>query len=202
MISMAGALALYGFMTSDRAAWAGEHGSPSADEIIEKLKAPAAGLGMFRGVIIVPPAEGVTDIKNPDVKPASTDPNAKPTPPPPPPPPTINMKVVFEVNSSRLSNAALNTLSELGKALNDELLLPYTFLIAGHTDAMGSESYNQRLSERRAESVRDYLNYRYGIDRNRLKVLGFGEDRLIDRQNPHSKANRRVQISNLGKVEE
>lgn len=175
---------------------AAEPGTPSANEIIEKLKVPTRGLGQFRGVVIVPPEQ-----QNPEINPANTDPNSTPVPAPipAPAPPTINMKVVFKLNSSELTDQARQTLSELGKALIDEELSSYSFLIAGHTDASGNDSYNQSLSERRAKAVRDYLVYRYDIHDKRLHVVGYGESRLLDPDRPNEEVNRRVQITNLGK---
>jgi OOP family OmpA-OmpF porin len=67
--------------------------------------------------------------------------------------------------------------------------------IAGHTDNIGSEEYNQRLSEARAKAVYEYLISR-GISADRLSYIGYGESRPIDtnetsegRQN-----NRRVEL--------
>ena len=108
------------------------------------------------------------------------------------------MKVVFKINSSELTRQARRTLSELGKALVDEALRPYSFRIAGHTDASGDSSYNQNLSEMRARSVRNFLIANYDISYKRLEIIGFGESKLLDHQNPNAEVNRRVQISNLG----
>ena len=69
-----------------------------------------------------------------------------------------------------------------------------TIVIEGHTDASGSDRYNQHLSERRALAVKRYLVDRYGVDASRLSVVGFGEQRLHDRARPHGGINRRVQF--------
>ena len=52
-------------------------------------------------------------------------------------------------------------------------------VIEGHTDSQGSESYNQKLSFKRANSVRDYLIANYGIAPHRLTAEGYGESRPI-----------------------
>ena len=50
--------------------------------------------------------------------------------------------------------------------------------IAGHTDSVGSEAYNQGLSERRANAVRDYLTGN-GVKASRLSARGYGESRPV-----------------------
>jgi outer membrane protein OmpA-like peptidoglycan-associated protein len=73
-----------------------------------------------------------------------------------------------------------------------------SFLIAGHTDAKGSNSYNLALSERRAESVKAFLVETYGVDGARLAVIGFGEEQLKNPDDPFADENRLVQIVNTG----
>lgn len=75
-------------------------------------------------------------------------------------------------------------------------MLDVTVIIVGHTDSEGSESYNQNLSETRAQAVADYLNTRQGISKTRLLVRGLGESRPIapnDSEEGRSK-NRRVEF--------
>jgi len=76
-----------------------------------------------------------------------------------------------------------------------------TIRIAGHTSAAGSEEYNQKLSERRAEAVKDYLVKKGGIDGNRLSTIGYGETQPAkietdpsDKLSPAALANMRVVI--------
>jgi hypothetical protein len=77
----------------------------------------------------------------------------------------------------------------------------YLFQIEGHTDSVGSESFNQRLSERRADSVKQYLVQRFSIDPQRLIPRGYGESEPIESNDtPRGRAqNRRIEIVNLGK---
>jgi outer membrane protein OmpA-like peptidoglycan-associated protein len=63
-------------------------------------------------------------------------------------------------------------------------------LVEGHTDIKGSESYNQQLSERRAQAVRDALVNR-GVDSRRLRVIGYGESQPISSDDA---MNRRVEL--------
>jgi outer membrane protein OmpA-like peptidoglycan-associated protein len=69
--------------------------------------------------------------------------------------------------------------------------------VEGHTDAIGTDAYNQRLSMQRAESVRDALVNRYGVEASRLEAIGYGESRPIaDNSTELGRAiNRRVEAS-------
>ena len=85
----------------------------------------------------------------------------------------------------------------LGKALSDPNLKGSTFVVAGHTDAAGSEGYNQDLSERRADSIKHYLVDKFGIASNDLITVGYGKSRPKDPTAPMDPANRRVQVVNM-----
>lgn len=113
-------------------------------------------------------------------------------------PPSIDMKVAFQFNSDELTEEAVNVLNNLGVALTSEQLGNARFMIAGHTDASGSRSYNQKLSERRANSVRDYLVRQFDIHYSRLDAVGRGEEQLLFPDDPENGGNRRVQIVNIG----
>ncbi len=67
-------------------------------------------------------------------------------------------------------------------------------VIEGHTDAVGSEEYNRRLSLARAQAVKSYLVYRQGIAPEQLVVEGRGEDFPIDAHDPFAPRNRRVEF--------
>ncbi len=108
--------------------------------------------------------------------------------------PSVNLYINFEFNSAELKQDALITLDSLAAALKDDKLARLDFLIGGHTDAVGSDQYNDRLSAQRAYSVKKYLVEHSGIEAHRLIDKGFGESRLLDPQHPMDGANRRVQI--------
>jgi outer membrane protein OmpA-like peptidoglycan-associated protein len=113
-------------------------------------------------------------------------------------PPSIDLYIPFEYNSDKLKTEALLTLKRLGAALKDTRLSSYRFKIAGHTDAKGSAEYNQKLSERRAEAVRNYLVFQYDLEPDRVETAGFGKTQLLDPLKPEDGINRRVQVINLG----
>jgi outer membrane protein OmpA-like peptidoglycan-associated protein len=112
--------------------------------------------------------------------------------------PNVDVQILFAFDSDEILPEARPDLDAIGKALSDEKLKSGSFLIAGHTDAKGSDEYNLDLSQRRARSVKIFLVETYHVDPARLAVIGFGEEQLKDSGDPHSGENRRVQIVNVG----
>ena len=111
--------------------------------------------------------------------------------------PSVDMEVYFAYDSAAIGQNAVGSLYTLGQALSDPRLRGQTFLIAGHTDATGSDAYNQVLSERRAWSVKAFLVEAFHLNPQSLIAVGYGEEQLKDWYNPASGVNRRVQIVNL-----
>ena len=70
-----------------------------------------------------------------------------------------------------------------------------TTVVEGHTDARGTDAYNQKLSERRANAVREVLVNQYGVDASRVNAVGYGESRPVaDNASDTGRAiNRRVE---------
>ena len=101
----------------------------------------------------------------------------------------------FAFNSSEIQSAGYPALDGWVKMMKDNPFM--TAEIQGHTDAVGSDSYNQALSERRAASVVAYLVGR-GIERDRLTSIGYGESRLIEQTQEKSETNRRVVLKVTG----
>lgn len=68
-------------------------------------------------------------------------------------------------------------------------------VVEGHTDSIGTDAYNQRLSERRANAVRDVLINEHGLESNRVDAVGYGESRPVaDNSTEEGRAiNRRVE---------
>ena len=110
--------------------------------------------------------------------------------------PKIDLEINFEYNSAVIGSKAMPQVTELGKALTSEDLKGRTFILAGFTDAKGSETYNQGLSERRADAVKQFLSEKYGIDARNLVTVGYGLKQLKDPANPFAAENRRVQVVN------
>jgi outer membrane protein W/outer membrane protein OmpA-like peptidoglycan-associated protein len=86
------------------------------------------------------------------------------------------LKLLFDFDSAELRPESLSELERLVKFMGD---VPFaTALIEGHTDSVGTDAYNQSLSDRRAKAVFDYLSSR-GVDPARLKSIGKGESEPI-----------------------
>ncbi len=112
--------------------------------------------------------------------------------------PVQDMEIQFELNSSEISPAARPNIDALGTALQNGQLKSSSFLLAGHTDATGAPTYNQTLSERRAQAVRKMLIDEFKLSAEQFIAVGYGPERLKDPKNPNARENRRVQIVNLG----
>ncbi|KRR08181.1 OmpA family protein [Bradyrhizobium valentinum] len=111
--------------------------------------------------------------------------------------PKIDLEIQFDYNSADISKNSVSAVQELGKALSDSSLKGSTFVVAGHTDAIGSEPYNQELSERRADTIKRYLTEKYGIAGSNLVTVGYGETKPKDPNVPTDPINRRVQVVNM-----
>ncbi len=112
--------------------------------------------------------------------------------------PNIDLTIDFEFNSARLSSNSLEQLRQLGAALNSEDILPYRIMVTGHTDAVGSDSYNMNLSSRRARAVVRHLSSQLGVNASRLSSVGMGKRALKLPDDPGNGANRRVEITQIG----
>jgi outer membrane protein OmpA-like peptidoglycan-associated protein len=110
--------------------------------------------------------------------------------------PKIDLEINFDYNSDRISARSLSSVQALGRALASPELKGSTFIVAGHTDAAGGDTYNQDLSERRADSIKRYLIEKSGIPGADLVTVGYGKTKLKDPMNPLSEVNRRVQVAN------
>ena len=78
-------------------------------------------------------------------------------------------------------------------------LLPFGFLIVGHTDATGKRDDNLTLSQRRAESIRDVLVTTFKISPKRIQAIGLGEEQLLDADHPKAAVNQQIQIVTVRK---
>jgi len=107
---------------------------------------------------------------------------------------TFKSDLLFDVDSAMVKPGGYDELQRVAEVLN---AYPQTRLqIAGHTDSTGSEEYNQRLSERRADSVKMIL-INYQVVSQRISTIGYGETQPIASNNTPSgrQMNRRVAIT-------
>ena len=108
--------------------------------------------------------------------------------------------VLFDSGKADIRPAARPTLDKLATLIGADQAARIT--IEGHTDSKGDDAYNLKLSERRAQAVRDYLKDVRGVAGNRMTVKGFGEDRPVaqnmtpdGRENADGmQKNRRVEV--------
>ncbi|MEK6374208.1 MAG: OmpA family protein [Acidobacteriota bacterium] len=106
---------------------------------------------------------------------------------------TVRNEVLFDVNSANLRTASRESLREMADVF--EKYANTTIEVAGHTDSTGTAAYNQRLSDRRANSVANYLD-QLGVSGSRLDTVGYGEStpRATNGTASGRQSNRRVEI--------
>ncbi|WP_422858728.1 DUF5723 family protein [Flagellimonas sp. S174] len=102
--------------------------------------------------------------------------------------------ILFDTGKATIRTESVATIVDIIQILNEYPSAIFT--VEGHTDSVGSSSSNQKLSEARANSVRTFLIDK-GIASNRLKAIGFGEEKPIASNSTRSgrKQNRRVEIN-------
>lgn len=105
----------------------------------------------------------------------------------------LTMQVNFLLGSADLTDSARAELSKYVAAMQSPQLSAMTFIIEGHTDATGAYARNMDLSQRRAQSVVDYL-VANGVSSSRLKAEGFGPNQPLAGVSKRSPANRRVEL--------
>lgn len=113
--------------------------------------------------------------------------------------PHLDLDIQFNPDSPVIRPESYRTLGRLADALGDLGLLPYGFLIVGHTDATGRREINLTLSQRRAESVRDVLVTTFKISPKRIQAVGLGEEQLLDAEHPKAAVNQQIQIVTVRK---
>lgn len=103
--------------------------------------------------------------------------------------------VTFGFNSADLTPTARLQLDQLATALGYPAFKDLPFTVAGYTDAVGSASYNQALSEQRAAAVGTYLAQQHAFPPDKMREVGYGESRLDPRLAPDASGQRRVEIT-------
>jgi OOP family OmpA-OmpF porin len=116
--------------------------------------------------------------------------------------PQISIDVLFDPDSSIIRPGSYRTLGRIADALTHPALLPYKFLIVGHTESGGRRDHNLIVSQRRADAIRDALVTTFKLSPKRVQSLGLGEEQLRDAARPTAATNRRIQVVTVGKTPE
>lgn len=120
--------------------------------------------------------------------------------PPAPPEPMVEaapvrveMDVKFDFNKAEVKEGSKADIKAVADFMSQ--YPQTTATVEGHTDSVGPDAYNQKLSERRADAVRDVLVNEYGVSADRVDAVGYGESRPVaDNANAEGRAiNRRVE---------
>jgi outer membrane protein OmpA-like peptidoglycan-associated protein len=144
-----------------------EEKRPSVQEWVKALKPPMRTRSLAPGQVAPPPSEKSTSL------------------------------IRFEFNSDRLTTLGKSISDDVASALKSPELEGVRFRIEGHTDAKGTEEYNQALSEKRANAVRDYLIKSHGVPPDRIVAVGKGKKELFKPDAPNADENRRVSFVEL-----
>ena len=173
--------------------------APTTEAISRDLK--IRGLPTLGNAPAPPPGSEVTPASAGSVPPPHEI-RHRPTPPaasrPPAAPPSVTLRTItFEFGSAQLRPESIETLRNLGNALNQDQDKK-AFLIEGHTDKSGSRVYNDELSKRRADAVKDYLVKDMGVSADKLQTVGKGFSEPANQRQPYAGENRRVVVVNTG----
>ncbi len=114
--------------------------------------------------------------------------------------PQVSIDVLFDPDSSVIRPGSYQMLGRIADALTHPALLPYRFLIVGHTESGGRRDHNLIVSQRRADAIRDTLVTMFKISSKRLQPLGLGEEQLKDAGRPAAATNRRIQVVTVEKM--
>jgi outer membrane protein OmpA-like peptidoglycan-associated protein len=106
---------------------------------------------------------------------------------------TVRNEILFDFNSASLRSSSRDELREMAEVFNK--YGETTIVVAGHTDSVGSASYNDRLSDRRADAVAGYLE-NLGVRGSRIDAVGYGESRpkASNETSSGRQQNRRVEL--------
>ena len=103
-------------------------------------------------------------------------------------------KIYFHYNSANIKKSSYPLLNNLAHTVKNTCL-EELIVIEGHTDAKGKKAYNQKLSTKRANHVKNYL-VQQGVPKNRIEAIGYGESRPIasNKTKKGKKRNRRIEF--------
>jgi outer membrane protein OmpA-like peptidoglycan-associated protein len=105
----------------------------------------------------------------------------------------VELDVKFDFDKSRVREESYGDIKNLADFMKQ--YPQTTTVVEGHTDSIGTDAYNQGLSERRANAVRDVLVNQYGVEGGRVNAVGYGESRPVadNATNEGRAINRRVE---------
>ena len=108
----------------------------------------------------------------------------------------VTLSVYFATNSDQIAPKYYTELNKLGEALTQ---VQATVEVAGYTDSLGSDQLNQLLSQRRAQSVKQYLEQHFSLPAERLVAKGYGKNRPRATNDTESgrRQNRRIEVALL-----
>jgi outer membrane protein OmpA-like peptidoglycan-associated protein len=112
----------------------------------------------------------------------------------------LTIAIQFDFDSARIRPDSFQAVGLMADALYHPYLQGYRFLIVGHTDGKGSREYNLKLSQQRADAIREALVKPFGISPSRIEAVGLGEEQMLKPEAPEAAENRRVQLINIGAV--
>jgi OmpA-OmpF porin, OOP family len=174
--------------------------APTPEQMIEQLRAPRTR--SLRNLSVEPAVPAAT-AATPAVNTAAPAPAAAQVAAATPaalaahePRPSLSLLIQFDFDSARVRPVSQQALANLAAALQSKELQDSKFAIEGHTDAKGRAEYNLRLSQQRADAVRELL-VSQGVKIDRLKSQGKGSSELALPLAPEAAENRRVRIVNL-----
>jgi outer membrane protein OmpA-like peptidoglycan-associated protein len=124
----------------------------------------------------------------------TVEPMPEPTEPEPAAEPVrVELDVKFDFDRAVVRPESYNDIENLADFMKQ--YQQTTTVLEGHTDSVGTDAYNQRLSERRAQAVREVLVNQYGVAGSRVDAVGYGESRPVaDNSTEEGRAiNRRVE---------
>jgi outer membrane protein OmpA-like peptidoglycan-associated protein len=110
----------------------------------------------------------------------------------------LTIAIQFDFDSARIRPDSFRSVGLMADALYHPYLQGYRFLIVGHTDGKGNREYNLKLSQQRADAIREALINPFGISPSRIESVGLGEEQLLKADKPEAAENRRVQLINIG----
>jgi outer membrane protein OmpA-like peptidoglycan-associated protein len=177
--------------------FSGDCGDANAAEAEEPAPGPRPRLSVTRGFALSrPDAPAPARRRNPAPRQRIARnlaaPAGSPGVPPAGPGQRVNLRLNFETGSATLTASARAQAEVFARSLLMPQLRNMRFLIEGHTDSVGLRDRNVELSQRRAQSLADFL-IAAGVPRDRLVVRGYGPDRPLPNFPASAGENRRVE---------